>query len=194
MTLEQGATGPTLKLSQAVTVDGDVDPETAPAWFIPEDQRTLAVPATESPDADATGEPKGTTPPEARSASDHGATVRGRYLDRLGAGNPLHRQAVLCLGIDIGRVPAAGLPGRRPWHRLVRPAGARGSGAERNRRQGQCGVLRALGERRGAGPESLRARIPADLPFIADAKRGDIGSTATQYAPGASSTRSMRMP
>ena len=30
--------------------------------------------------------------------------------------------------------------------------------------------------------ERLRARIPADVPFIADAKRGDIGSTAAQYA------------
>ncbi len=30
--------------------------------------------------------------------------------------------------------------------------------------------------------ERLRGRIPADLPFIADAKRGDIGSTAAQYA------------
>jgi Tol biopolymer transport system component len=40
MTLEQGPTGPTLKLDQAVTVDGAVDPESAPAWFIPEDQRT----------------------------------------------------------------------------------------------------------------------------------------------------------
>jgi Tol biopolymer transport system component len=65
MTLEQGPTGPTLKLDQAVTVDGNVDPETAPAWFIPEDQRTLAVPATEPPGADATGEPEATTPPEA---------------------------------------------------------------------------------------------------------------------------------
>lgn len=46
MTLEHGATGPTLKLDQAVTVDGDVDPESAPAWFIPEDQRTVA-PVTE---------------------------------------------------------------------------------------------------------------------------------------------------
>ena len=30
--------------------------------------------------------------------------------------------------------------------------------------------------------ERLRGRIPAELPFIADAKRGDIGSTAAQYA------------
>ena len=49
MTLAQGATGPTLELDQAVTVDGAVDPESAPAWFIPPDQRTTL--ATEAPDA-----------------------------------------------------------------------------------------------------------------------------------------------
>jgi hypothetical protein len=40
MTLGQGGTGPTLVLDQAVTVDGGVDPESPPAWFIPVDQRT----------------------------------------------------------------------------------------------------------------------------------------------------------
>ena len=33
-----------------------------------------------------------------------------------------------------------------------------------------------------AALERLRARVPADLPFIADAKRGDIGSTAARQA------------
>jgi Tol biopolymer transport system component len=64
MTLEQGPTGPTLKADQAVTVDGDVDPESAPAWFIPEDQRhvvTVAEP-TDAPD-EATDQPEGTAPP-----------------------------------------------------------------------------------------------------------------------------------
>ena len=63
MTLEQGATGPTLKLDQAVTVDGNVDPESAPAWFIPEDQRVVRTPATEPPAG-----PEGTSPPEADEA------------------------------------------------------------------------------------------------------------------------------
>jgi Tol biopolymer transport system component len=50
MTLEQGPTGLTLKSDQAVTVDGDVDPESAPAWFIPEDQRTVVHAAPEPTD------------------------------------------------------------------------------------------------------------------------------------------------
>jgi Tol biopolymer transport system component len=68
MTLEQGPTGPTLKADQAVTVDGDVDPESPPAWFIPEEQRTIRAPATEPPDADGSdaspGDAAGTAPPE----------------------------------------------------------------------------------------------------------------------------------
>jgi Tol biopolymer transport system component len=63
MTLEQGPTGPTLKTDQAVTVDGDVDPESAPAWHIPEDQRTNATPASEPP-----VEPEATVPPEGDEA------------------------------------------------------------------------------------------------------------------------------
>ncbi|MBX3029076.1 MAG: PD40 domain-containing protein [Chloroflexi bacterium] len=52
MTLEQGATGPTLRLDQAVTVDGGVDPDSPPAWFIPQDQRTnLPTLVPEDPDA-----------------------------------------------------------------------------------------------------------------------------------------------
>ncbi len=65
MTLEQGPTGPTLKSDQAVTVDGDVDPESAPAWFIPPDQRVALPtrePRAEPTDAATTG-PGDTIPP-----------------------------------------------------------------------------------------------------------------------------------
>jgi Tol biopolymer transport system component len=55
MTLEQGSTGFTLVKDQAVTVDGDVDPESAPAWFIPQDQRIPMPTRVPQPtDADAT--------------------------------------------------------------------------------------------------------------------------------------------
>jgi orotidine-5'-phosphate decarboxylase len=40
----------------------------------------------------------------------------------------------------------------------------------------------ALGSAGIAALERLRARVPAGLPFIADAKRGDIGSTAVRQA------------
>lgn len=40
----------------------------------------------------------------------------------------------------------------------------------------------AFGSAGVAALERLRARVPSDLPFIADAKRGDIGSTAARQA------------
>ena len=40
----------------------------------------------------------------------------------------------------------------------------------------------ALGSAGIAALERLRAAVPADVPFIADAKRGDIGSTAARQA------------
>jgi orotidine-5'-phosphate decarboxylase len=40
----------------------------------------------------------------------------------------------------------------------------------------------AFGSSGIAALERVRARIPADVPFIADAKRGDIGSTAARQA------------
>jgi orotidine-5'-phosphate decarboxylase len=40
----------------------------------------------------------------------------------------------------------------------------------------------ALGSAGVAALERVRARVPADVPFIADAKRGDIGSTAARQA------------
>lgn len=62
MTIEQGPTGPTLKLDQAVTVDGDVDPESPPAWFIPEDQRVaLPTPPPAASDPAADGSDASTT-------------------------------------------------------------------------------------------------------------------------------------
>jgi orotidine 5'-phosphate decarboxylase subfamily 2 len=40
----------------------------------------------------------------------------------------------------------------------------------------------ALGSAGVAALERIRAHVPADIPFIADAKRGDIGSTAARQA------------
>jgi orotidine-5'-phosphate decarboxylase len=104
------------------------------------------------------------------------------YLDRLG----LRMSKVgtsLCLGIDpdpdalpdgfprtvagIGRFAELILDAAGPFAAAVKVNVAFFE------RWGSDGV-RAL--------ERLRGRIPADLPFIADAKRGDIGSTAAQYA------------
>jgi orotidine-5'-phosphate decarboxylase len=105
-----------------------------------------------------------------------------RYLDRLGA-RIRSAGTVLCLGIDIepGALPqgfSADVHGVTSFAQLVLDAAGSCAAAVKVNvaffeRWGSDGV-RAL--------ESLRARVPTDLPFIADAKRGDIGSTATQYA------------
>lgn len=107
---------------------------------------------------------------------------RGRYLDRLGA-RTRATGSVLCLGIDIepDGLPAGfghDVEGVAAFARLVLEAAGPSAAAVKVNvafleRWGSAGV-RAL--------ERLRAQVPADLPFIADAKRGDIGSTATQYA------------
>ena len=105
-----------------------------------------------------------------------------RYLDRL-ALRMAATGTSLCLGIDPD--PDAlppGFPrtaeGVGRFSELILEAAAPFAAAVKVNvaffeRWGSDGV-RAL--------ERLRARIPAGLPFIADAKRGDIGSTATQYA------------
>lgn len=108
--------------------------------------------------------------------------TRGRYLDRLGA-RIRATGSVLCLGIDIepGGLPSSferDLGGVEAFARLVlEAAGPYAAAVKVNvaflERWGSAGV---------AALERLRAAVPADLPFIADAKRGDIGSTATQYA------------
>ncbi len=105
-----------------------------------------------------------------------------RYLDRL-AGRMARVRTTLCLGIDpdVETLPA-GFPrsvdGVARFSDLVlEAAGPFAAAVKVNvaffERWGSEGV-RAL--------ERLRGRVPGDLPFIADAKRGDIGSTATQYA------------
>lgn len=107
---------------------------------------------------------------------------RGRYLDRLGARIRATGTA-LCLGIDIepGGLPRGfgrDLDGVAAFGRLVLEAAGPSAAAVKVNvaffeRWGSAGV---------AALERLRAAVPADLPFIADAKRGDIGSTASQYA------------
>ncbi len=105
-----------------------------------------------------------------------------RYLDRL-AQRMARVQTTLCLGIDPD---LDGLPARFPRtvdgiarfsELILDAAGPCAAAVKVNvaffERWGSDGV-RAL--------ERLRSRVPGDLPFIADAKRGDIGSTATQYA------------
>jgi orotidine-5'-phosphate decarboxylase len=110
-----------------------------------------------------------------RRAGDH-------YLDRLGARIATTR-SVLCLGIDpdAGALPAGFAPGLAGVEQLANllldAAGPYAAAVKIN-----IAFFEAWGSAGVAALERVRSRIPADLPFIADAKRGDIGSTSARIA------------
>jgi orotidine-5'-phosphate decarboxylase len=106
----------------------------------------------------------------------------GGYLDRLDD-RIRATGSVLCLGIDpdASALPAgfpAGLPGvERLASLLLEAAGPYAAAVKVN-----VAFFEAWGSAGVAALERIRALIPSDLPFIADAKRGDIGSTSARIA------------
>ena len=104
------------------------------------------------------------------------------YLERLAA-RSARTGTVLCLGIDPD--PTALPPGFAPnlegverfARLLIEAAGPVAAAVKPN-----LAFFEAFGSAGMAALERLRAAVPADLPFIADAKRGDIGSTAARQA------------
>ncbi len=104
------------------------------------------------------------------------------YLDRLAARSSAVG-SVLCLGLDPD--PAAlpsgfspDLRGVEAFARLVlEAAGPYAAAVKPN-----LAFFEAFGAAGMAALERLRAAVPADLPVVADAKRGDIGSTAARQA------------
>jgi orotidine 5'-phosphate decarboxylase subfamily 2 len=104
------------------------------------------------------------------------------YLERL-ARRTRAVGSVLCLGIDpdpAGLPPgfSGDLAGIEAFATLlVEAAGPSAAAVKAN-----LAFFEAYGSAGIAALERVRARIPADLPFIADAKRGDIGSTAAKQA------------
>jgi len=89
----------------------------------------------------------------------------------------------LCLGIDpdpaaLPRGLAAGLAGVERLGRLVLEAAAPYAAAVKV----NLAFFEAFGSAGLAALEQLRRAVPDDLPFIADAKRADIGSTARRHA------------
>jgi orotidine 5'-phosphate decarboxylase subfamily 2 len=108
--------------------------------------------------------------------------VTAGYLDRL-ASRSAATGTVLCLGLDPD--PMALPPGFSPnvagieafSHLLVRAAGPHVAAVKAN-----LAFFEAFGPDGIAALERIRAGVPAELPFIADAKRGDIGSTAARQA------------
>jgi orotidine-5'-phosphate decarboxylase len=104
------------------------------------------------------------------------------YLERLGA-RTRTVGSVLCVGVDP--VPDAMPPGfsrdlagvERFCEVLLDAALPCASAVKPN-----LAFFEAFGSPGIAALERLRARVPADVMFIADAKRGDIGTTAARQA------------
>ena len=109
-------------------------------------------------------------------------TGRATYLDRLAARSAA-TGTVLCLGLDpdpgalprgfspdvtgIERFAALVLDSALPFAAAVKP---------------NLSFYEAFGSPGLAALERIRARIPADVPVIADGKRGDIDSTSARQA------------
>ena len=108
------------------------------------------------------------------------SAAAGTYLERLAARSAA-TGTVLCLGIDpdpasvpegfgddvasIERFAMLVLEAALPFAAAVKP---------------NLAFFEAYGAAGWAALERVRARIPADVPVIADAKRGDIGSTSAR--------------
>ncbi len=104
------------------------------------------------------------------------------YLERLDA-RARATGTVLCLGLDPdpeGLPPgfSRGLAGLEHFAALLLEAAAPHAAAVKP----NLAFFEAYGSSGMAALERLRATLPADLPVIADAKRGDIGSTAARQA------------
>jgi len=104
------------------------------------------------------------------------------YLDRLGA-RTAAIGSVLCVGLDPD--PESLPPGFPPTlagierfaSLLVEAAAPYAAAVKAN-----LAFYEAFGSAGMAALERIRARVPDDVPVVADAKRGDIGSTAARHA------------
>lgn len=109
---------------------------------------------------------------------------RPTYLERLAARSSVVN-SVLCLGIDPD---PAGLPsgfgddaaGVEAFAALILDAALPFAAAVKP----NLAFFEAYGAAGWAALERIRARIPADVPVIADAKRGDISSTSARQVVG----------
>jgi orotidine-5'-phosphate decarboxylase len=115
-------------------------------------------------------------------ASTAAARREGHYLDRLGT-RVERTRTVLCLGIDPhpDLIPPAFPAGVRGIERFARTllenAVGFASAVKLN-----LAFFESYGAEGIAALERVRAAVPGDIPVIADAKRGDIGSTAERHA------------
>ncbi len=104
------------------------------------------------------------------------------FLDRLAA-RTAATGTVLCVGLDPDpfALPAGFPPdvqGIEAFSRLILEASLPFAAAVK----ANLAFFEAFGPDGIAALERLRAEVPADVPFLADAKRGDIGTTAARQA------------
>ncbi len=109
-------------------------------------------------------------------------TAEGAYVSLLGERLRVTRSS-LCLGLDPdpGALPdgfTSDLRGVEAFASLLLDAALPVASALKV----NLAFFEAFGAAGLAALERLRARVPPDVPFIADAKRGDIGSTAARHA------------
>jgi orotidine-5'-phosphate decarboxylase len=108
--------------------------------------------------------------------------VTAGYLERLGARTAATR-SVLCVGMDPepGALPegfSRDLAGVEAFARLLLEASLPHAAAVKP----NLAFFEAHGSAGIAALERLRALVPPEVLFVADAKRGDIGSTAARQA------------
>jgi len=108
--------------------------------------------------------------------------VTATYLDRL-ASRSAAVGSVLCVGLDPdpAALPAGfpqDLDGIETFVTLLIESSAPVAAAFKP----NLAFYEAFGARGLALLERVRARIPADIPVVVDAKRGDIGSTSSRHA------------
>ena len=111
-----------------------------------------------------------------------GDGVSATYLERLGARSNA-TGTVLCLGLDPDPEALPGgftrdLAGLERFAALLLEAAVPYAAAVKP----NLAFFEAFGSPGIAALERLRARLPADVPVVADAKRGDIGTTAARQA------------
>lgn len=104
------------------------------------------------------------------------------FLDRLAA-RTAATGTVLCVGLDPdpSALPAGFAPdvlGIEAFSRLILEASLPFAAAVK----ANLAFFEAFGPDGIAALERLRGAVPADVPFLADAKRGDIGTTAARQA------------
>ena len=104
------------------------------------------------------------------------------YLERLGARSRA-TDTVLCIGLDpdpdaLPEGFSPDLDGVERFATLILEAASPVAAAVKP----NLAFFEAFGSAGLAALERLRARIPADIPVVMDAKRGDIGTTAARQA------------